>query len=141
VRFFLKNSRRRRYGTDRANNFFHDDHPYRRRVVRREALGRLVLNFTIMKKHTPCMIPVPCGKCGGSLVKTGRNMILCEKCHRKDVVKILNPAIEAMPGKAMVALWNKTPPGTHPFFQVTSLCRNFVRRLKKLGLWDRCKSF
>lgn len=92
-------------------------------------------------KNTPCMIPVPCGKCGRSLVKTGRNMILCEKCNRKDIVKILQPAIEAMPGKAMVSLWNETPLGTHPFFQVPALCRIFERRVKQLGLWDRCKSY
>lgn len=56
-------------------------------------------------------------------------------------MKILQPAIEAMPGKAMVSLWNETPLGTHPFFQVPALCRIFERRVKQLGLWDRCKSY
>lgn len=91
--------------------------------------------------NQPVMIPVPCGKCRGSMVKVRRNLVLCSKCHRPEVVKVLTPKIEAMPGAHMVHLWNKAKLGSHPFFQIAALTSRFKRRIKALGLTHKLRDY
>lgn len=87
-----------------------------------------------MKNIEPVLIPLPCGKCGKTLVKVERNLIVCIKCDKKLIVERLSPKIKAMSQATLSRLWHSVPDGTSPYFDGRlPLFRQFNLRLKQLG--------